>query len=855
MKRVTRSYSGTTDAGVSKRELENRKIARKAATEGMVLLENKNGFLPLKRGSKIALYGSGADKTIKGGTGSGDVNERDSVTIYQGLRGAGFQVTTSEWIDDYNRTYDQARQDWKADILSRGKDAGLNEFFHLYSSTPFEIPGGRPVSEEDADASETDTAVFVISRVAGEGADRYAKAGDYYLLEEEKKNLDFICGHYDHVLLVINAGGQVDLSFTREYESLEAIVYMVQAGMEGGNALGDLLRGKENFSGKLTDTWAENYQDYPSAKTFSHNNGNVEEEYYEEGIYVGYRYFDTFGIKPRYSFGYGLSYTDFRIQTEAAAITADEEKRILKVQVPVKNTGSLYSGKEVVQVYGSCPQGKLEKEIRRLCGFGKTGLLAPGEEETLTIEFPAKQMASFDQERNSWVLEAGSYGIWIGESLKDAKLTGAIGISQETVVEQVREICPPDGELKELQADRAYVLEFERNWMKELEEMQLPILTYQPGVEVLPEKVGIPQYERALQLVENLDREELISMVVGEVSRGQGSTDANALGSAGIMVPGAAGETSSVLEDTYDIPGISMADGPAGLRLKQSYEVSAEDGSIIPANPFDAFEGGFFSEPQEHENASTYYQYCTAIPVGALLAQTWNPSLLEEVGEMVGSEMEYFHVSWWLAPGLNIHRNPLCGRNFEYYSEDPLVSGKIAGAITRGVQRVGGVGTTIKHFACNNQEDNRMGSNSILSQRALREIYLRGFEIAVKESQPMAIMTSYNLINGVHAANSHDLCMKVARQEWGFDGIIMTDWTTTSSKGGSQSWLCVQAGNDLIMPGTTDDYEDIRKALEEKRLDPADLKACAARIISLVLQSNAYENSEGYGKKYADIKV
>lgn len=836
MKKEVRSYSGTTDAAVSDRELENRKTARKAAAEGIVLLENKNHFLPLKKSSNIALYGGGADKTIKGGTGSGDVNARDSVTIYQGLINAGFQVTTQDWIMDYNSAYEQARLDWKDSILSKGKDAGLVEFFDIYSTTPFEIPAGRPVSEQDVENSGTDTAIFVISRVAGEGADRYAKPGDYYLLREERDNLDFLCGHYEHVLLVINAGGQVDLSFADEYDTLEGIVYMVQAGMEGGNALADLILGEVNFSGKLTDTWAQNYEDYPSAKTFSHNNGNVTAEYYEEGIYVGYRYFDSFGIKHRYSFGYGMSYTDFEIGTKKPAIIGYEDRQELQVQAVVKNTGKQYSGKEVVQIYASCPQTKMEKELRRLCGFGKTKLLAPGEEEVLSIQFPVKQLASFDEKTSSWVLEAGCYGIWIGNSLCKAKLVGAIRITQETVIEKVEQICPLQERLEEIHTDRSARLDFEKSWMLQLEERHLPVLTFCAGKEVLPEKTETREYKEASRIAEQLTEEELIALVIGEVSKGQGSTDGNALGSAGIMVPGAAGETSSVLEEAYGIPGISMADGPAGLRLKQSYEVSKEDGSIIPDNPFAAFAGGFFVEPEQHEHAEIYYQYCTAIPVGALLAQTWNESLLEEVGQMIGQEMQFFHVSWWLAPGMNIHRNPLCGRNFEYYSEDPLVSGRIAAAITRGVQSMEGVGTTIKHFACNNQEDNRMGSDSILSQRALREIYLRGFEIAVKESQPMAIMTSYNLINGVHTANSKDLCTKVARQEWGFAGIIMTDWTTTTKKGGSQSWLCVQAGNDLIMPGSSEDYENIRRALRENRLKKEELKSCACRMIAAVIK-------------------
>lgn len=850
MNKIKRSYSGTKETAITKREMQHRIIAKKSAAEGMVLLQNKNNLLPLQSGKKVALYGGGADKTIKGGTGSGDVNERDSVTIYQGLVNCGFEVTSAGWIAAYNREYDNARQAWKEDILSKAKDAGLNEFFGIYSTTPFFVPGGALVSEEDVKRSETDTAIFVVSRVAGEGSDRFIQQGDYYLLEEERKNLEFICNHYDHVILVINAGGQVDLSFADEFDSLESIIYMVQAGMEGGNALADLISGNETFSGKLTDSWALRYEDYPSAMNYSHNNGNVTDELYEEGIYVGYRYFDAFDIKPQYSFGYGLSYTDFSLSTEKISIEADEKTQTITVNAAVKNIGSIYSGKEVVQVYVSCPQGKMQKELRRLCGFEKTKLLAPAEEETLAIAFSAKSMASFDEATNCWILEAGSYGIWVGTSLDTAKLVGSIEINQETVVEQVKAICPMQQEVKEFSPEKEFIQAFEKTWMEQLEKENLPKIPFAAGREIMAEKQESAQLAKAMEIAKQMTEEELIRMVVGEVSKGQGSSDSNALGSAGIMVPGAAGETSSVLDETYDVPGISMADGPAGLRLKQSYEVSKEDGSIVPANPFAAFEGGYFVEEETHENADTYYQYCTAIPVGALLAQTWNTTLLEEVGEMVGNEMELFRVTWWLAPGMNIHRNPLCGRNFEYYSEDPVVSGVIAAAITRGVQKVGGVGTTIKHFACNNQEDNRMGSNSILSQRALREIYLRGFEIAVKTSQPMAIMTSYNRINGVHAANSYDLCTEAARKEWGFDGIIMTDWTTTSPIGGSESYLCVKAGNDLIMPGTESDYDNIGAALKDGRLSKEELQACAGRLISIVLQSNAFENPKGYGEKY-----
>lgn len=282
----------------------------------------------------------------------------------------------------------------------------------------------------------------------------------------------------------------------------------------------------------------------------------------------------------------------------------------------------------------------------------------------------------------------------------------------------------------------------------------------------------------------------------------------------------------------------------------KKYEADRTTGQVYTEGILSALEGGFFASKEPHENTDTYYQYATAIPVGTLLTQTWDVSLVAEAGRAVAEEMLEFGVSWWLAPGMNIHRNPLCGRNFEYYSEDPVVSGRIAAAITLGVQSMPGVGTTVKHFACNNQEDNRMGSDSIVSERALREIYLRGFEIAVKTSQPMAIMTSYNLINGVHTANSHDLCIEAARKEWDFKGILMTDWTTTSKRGGSSAWKCIAAGNDLIMPGTYDDRDSILNALHGGALSRNDLEDCVKRLLTVIFQTSVYEDAVSYGEQF-----
>ena len=597
----------------------------------------------------------------------------------------------------------------------------------------------------------------------------------------------------EDVIVILNVGGQIDLSYILSIPNVKAILNIVQPGMEGGNALADILSGKVTPSGKLTDTWAKKYSDFPNSATFSHNNGNIQTEKYEEGIYVGYRYFDSFHVDVEYPFGFGLSYTNFDIQPGEISVDGNT----VSVEVTVKNTGDTFSGKEVVQVYVSCPQEILPKEYRRLCGFAKTRLLKPQESETLKITFPAKSMASFDEKAASWMVENGLYGIWVGNSSQNVVLSGALTVKEDVVLEKVQHICPLKEELEEIVRPEAMIREWEAAWHKELEDRGIVPVVFSPEEEK-KERIPAGEPERmAAELVEKLSDEELIAMVIGEVSKGQD----NALGSAGIMVPGAAGETSGILEEKWDVPGISMADGPAGLRLIKKYDVNPETGEMYDAGLQAALEGGFFANHEEHEGADTYYQYCTAIPVGTLLAQTWNMELLEETGKAVAKEMQEFGVAWWLAPGMNVHRNPLCGRNFEYYSEDPLVSGMAAAAITRGVQSVEGVGTTIKHFACNNQEDNRLGSNSVLSERTLREIYLRGFEIAVKTSQPMAIMTSYNLINGVHAANCKDICTVAAREEWDFQGIIMTDWTTTMPHGGSISWKCAQAGNDLIMPG------------------------------------------------------
>ena len=833
-----RHFSGTTNPEISVRELKNREVARKAASEGMVLLKNEGSLLPLKKGIKVALYGVGASKTIKGGTGSGDVNERECVSIYQGLKNAGYEITTEDWIQDYDKRYQTARNAWRDDILAKAeKESAVTGFFNVYSGNPFRVPAGKAVEKTDAEV-----AFYIISRVAGEGADRFDRPGDYYLTDMEKKQLSDICAMYPHVVVAVNTGGLADLSFMDEFKNIEALLQIVQPGMEAGNAFADVISGAVTPSGKMTDTWAYQYTDYPNSATFSHNNGNVDKEYYTEGIYVGYRYFDTFDVPVRYGFGFGLSYTAFEIKVLSAVLKDD--KKTVAVETEVINTGDTYSGREVVQAYVTCPAGRLQKEYRRLAAFGKTEVLAPGESQKMVLTFTLDQLTSYCEKDAVWIMEAGNYVIWVGNSLDASVSAAVLKLDEEAVLYKTENICPLQEELSEKKEDAEKV---EAKLAALLERTAgLPVLELSAAdieTEIIVYKTNAEAVrEEARAFADTLSAEQLIALASGDPGKGQGSN----LGSAGISVPGSAGETNDCALE-QNLASIVLADGPAGLRLMKHYNV--HEGKIVNKPFMFSLEGGIFCEGMPEDPGETYYQYCTAIPVGTLLAQTWDTALMREVGAMIGGEMEIFGVTLWLAPGMNIHRNPLCGRNFEYYSEDPLLSGRIAGAMTDGVQSVPGCGTTIKHFACNNQEDNRMGSDSIVSERALREIYLKGFEIAIKESQPMSVMTSYNLINGVHAANCNDLCTKAARCEWGFEGMIMTDWTTTEKGPDCTASGCMRAGNDLVMPGAVCDRKNLEQELAEGKLAIEDLKACISRLVNIVWQSNQYENAKPYRKK------
>ena len=817
-------YASKTNE-IQKYETEHENEVRHLAGECMVLLEN-DGVLPFSdKIKKIALYGTGARHTVKGGTGSGDVNVRKTVSIARGLEEAGFEIVTEDWLDRYDRDLEEAQKTYLKKLKDMSDETGEPSVI-LGFKHPFQEPE-QPIVEE-TDIKEADAAIYVLARNSGEGKDRRAEKGDYYLSDRELQNIRFMTENYSNCVVLLNTGGVIDLTELRKISGVQAILLTGQTGNMGGHAVADVLMAKTVPSGKLTDTWARSYDDYPSSRTFSYRDDNLDDEYYSDGIYVGYRYFDTFGIMPLYCFGYGKGYTDFSLVTKE--VTADE--KLVKVEVEVTNIGKVYPGREVVQVYYSAPDGVMEKPTQELAEFAKTKLLMPGEKEVVTVTFATEDMASYDSYDAAWVMEET---VLLKNVMKDKEF-----------VKEIHHMVPIfDLELDDTPFMRP-ILIYAENFKKKIMEYEVIRTTLEdkrPDEILTLEDVkkGAASLE---ELVAQLTVEEMADLCVGTERLEEGG---NVIGSSSACVPGAAGDTTSALIEKRKIPNLILADGPAGLRLQTHFKTDKE-GNKLPGGEQFGMEIAPFAKEQP-EGAQDYYQYCTAIPIATTLAQSWDVDLIKRMGEIVGEEMEQFHIHLWLAPGMNIHRNPLCGRNFEYYSEDPLLTGLCAAADTKGVQSYKGHGTTIKHFAANNQEDNRMFTNAHISERALREIYLKGFEIAVKTAQPYAIMTSYNLINGTHAANHYDMLQNVARDEWGFEGFIMTDWYTSQdttalgmvSESGKYSYSdgvqCIKAGNDLQMPGCRKNVEDIVDGVKNGRITKADLQRCAKHILGIALKT------------------
>ena len=806
------------DETVSPREKKHRQLAREAACEGIVLLEN-NGSLPLDPGN-IALYGSGAVSTVKGGTGSGEVNERYSVNIADGLRNAGFTVTSQAWLSEYESELTRALAEHDRRCMEAVRKSRQLHSLMDVTNIPFVFPIGRPVDEEDVRNSNTDTAVYVIARQAGESGDKKLESGDYDLYPEETACLKFLSEHYPKTILVINSGSSMDLT-PLESVRLSAVIYFCQQGEEGGNALGDILSGKVSPSGKLTDTWAKFYADIPFGEEFSYLNGDIGREVYREGIYVGYRYFDSFHVKPRYAFGHGLSYTQFELRAEKVSTAGS----VVHTRVRVSNTGE-YAGKEVVQLYLSCPSGKLDREYQMLAAFAKTSLIAPGGAETLDLAFDLRDHAAFDTDTAAKILEKGSYILRLGDASDHTQVIAALELPEDVTVWQGRNLCRPRESFEELRSEKR-IPEAAPDIMR----IELSPDAFETFHADYP-KPGPVTDSDVTAILKKLNCFDLVELCVGAGILGMFACNK-------ILSPGSVGRTSVRLF-RKGLVNLNLSDGPAGLRLMR--RASFKWGLVRSADYLMGFmkylpgwvKKLIMADPRKE---SFGYQFCTAFPVETSLAQTWNTELCSRVGEAVAVEMDEYNITYWLAPAMNIHRNPLCGRNFEYYSEDPLLSGMIAAAVVKGVQSKPGSYATIKHLACNNAEDNRNFSDSILSERALREIYLKGFEICIREAKPKAVMSSYNKVNGVYSPNNYELLTDILRNEWGFEGIVMTDWHSTGD-GKADDGLTYPSGNDLIMPGGHKFRRAVRAAWFRHKLTRADLERSASRIIRQILDSN-----------------
>ena len=842
-----------TEETVQPFEKEHIDLVRKTAPECALFLKREDDTLPLAPG-KAALYGSGARKTIKGGTGSGDVNVRHFVTVEEGMERAGFEIVSKAWLDAYDQVLVDARAVFVEQIKKEAAELGINAVMYGMGKA---MP--EPQYEIAMDA-ECDLAVYVLSRISGEGADRDVSSGDINLSETEIRDILYCSRHYKKFVLVLNVGGMVNLEPVMEVKN---ILLLGQLGTPTGDVLADILTGVSNPSGKLAMTWAP-IEQYPSTKGF----GDMDDTVYNEGIYVGYRYFKTADVTPTFPFGYGLSYTKFEIGT--ASVAADEKK--VSVTVPVTNVGTC-AGKEVIQLYVSKPSVKLDQPYQELAAFAKTSELKPSENEEVTLTFSLRDLAAYDEELASYVLEKGVYWLRIGNSSEDTVVCAGLKLDADVIVKECKTICPGADIPKFIPADGMEAQERDAQLKKteapvyelHAELFQTEKVTYsEEPTEILNKGTGSFEDVKSgkisvEQFISSLTNEQLAYLSIGlyEDNTGMGSM----IGASAQTVAGAAGETTKRLEE-LGVPSLVMADGPAGIRICKIYKIV--DGKAKGVDNPLAGMMEFLDQEQlqmmaamapkpteEEEKAPIHYAYCTAIPIGTALAQSFNTEMCEKLGDLVGKEMEQFGVHLWLAPAMNIQRSPLCGRNFEYYSEDPVVGGRIAAAITNGVQKHKGCGTTIKHFALNNQETNRMASNSIVSERALREIYLRTFEICIRESAPAAVMSSYNLVNGEHANNSKDIQTHVLRDEWGYEGAVMTDWYAVggmiAAAGGRENKHpaglasgCIHAGNDLVMPGMEADFEEMLSAVDNPEakypITRAELQVTAKRVLEMILK-------------------
>ena len=697
---------------MEKYEIEHLDFVRKTAAECALFLKRDSSF-PLAGAGKIAAFGNGVRETIKGGTGSGEVNSRFSVNIYQGLTDAGFTITTNEWLDGFDEVKNKKHKEFVQKIKDEAAAIGIPALWYSMGKTMLE-------PEYDLELKgEGDAAIYVLSRNSGEGCDRVVEKGDVLLTDSEIRDILAHNKKFDKFMLVLNVGGPVDLSPVVEVSN---ILLLSQLGVVTGNVLADILLGKANPSGKLSTTWAW-WEDYSSIGDF----GGKDDVNYVEGIYVGYRYFDSAGVKPLFPFGYGKSYTEFEMGQPAVSNDKDE----ITVKASFTNKGE-FAGKEVMQVYVACPAGKLDKPAKDLAAFAKTKELGAGERQEISAVFKLSDMASYDEDSESYILERGDYIIYVGNSSREVQPAGVITLSETVTTLKTRNCLGKPGfeDYVPESSDDKDCAGGGRNGCDGK-------AGYRDGVSVSRLSLSAADFETGKvtydvdypvdDVIAGLSDEELTFMNIGAFNPDKKGM--SVIGNAAFAVAGAAGETTTRYKDK-GIKSMVMADGPAGLRLSKEYyedESGVHGVGTVVGSWADFMDDEMLKAMKEAAKkagpkAGTVIkeQYATAIPIGTAIAQSFNYELASKYGDIVGKEMERFHVQLWLAPALNIHRSILCGRNFEYYSEDPLVAGLMAAAITEGVQKHKGCGTTIKHYAANNAETNRYNSNSHVSERAMR---------------------------------------------------------------------------------------------------------------------------------------
>ncbi len=757
---------------------ENAVVSGNIAADGMVLLENHEELLPVAAGTRIAVFGAGQMDYSMCGLGSGSVLTAYRIDFVQGLLEAeeeGKVIIDREVLASY-RTSLSAGQ---TDVATLAETAGNSSPANSGKTSALTAESVESIA---AAAERNDVALFIVSRNAGEGGDRRDVPGDYYLSESEEALLDkLIASGFEKIAVIVNSGGLIDLSWFKRSPKLKALIMAWQPGMHGGRALAKILCGEINPSGRLTDTIAVRYADYPASGVFHDHDFEMV---YEEDIFVGYRYFETVpGAEEKvlYPFGYGLSYTTF----ETAVKSFECDGKIVRCTAAVTNTGSR-PGREVVQLYSSHSGGRMEYPARELRAFAKTGMIAPGESQCVNLEFDFSSLAAFDDSGisgapvGSFVLEKGVYSFHAGDNVRHTELAGEYELG-ETVVPASPGLLLQRGLNRRLHADGTFSsMPIARPFSDE----RLPYEEERSKPETCIMLKDVADGKSSLdEFVRQLSRRELLHLAHGQDAFTTGAT-------------GGIGDLRR-----YGVPNPQTADGPAGVR------------QLVPS---------------------------TGFPCGTLLACSWDKDLQYLMGETFGREAAAFKVDILLAPALNIHRAVLCGRNFEYFSEDPLVSGRTAASIVNGIQSQN-VGATVKHFAANNCENRRKFTDSVISERALREIYLKGFEIAVKEGAPWCVMSGYNPINGRKCSCNYNLLTRILRNEWGFDGLVMTDWVTHA-----HLWEEILAGNNVKMPGREFDmYKQNEYMDHDFRFLPRQvLERNAMQILQVIMKTSSFRNGE-----------